>query len=251
VAGVLLGVARAMHASRPDPSTLREGSSTLAGGRRVQRARRALVVAQIAVSLPLLAAAGIFLRSLANARALDLGFRPESAMAIDVDVSAKDLTPASAHRLFDELHRRLRARADVAAVAFSNRAPVDISTPAVDVLIDTVQLAPGGHAPQATMYLASPEYFEVAGIPLLQGRAFRDTDRQDGPRVAVVNEAMARRFWSGQNAIGRQIRIGGDERRIQIVGIAATADTARSVRSPSRTPTAVRAERRPVRRRCW
>lgn len=219
--GLVLGAIPAMHASAPDlQSSLREESGTVTGGRRVARLRSALVVAQIAVSLLLLSAAGLFARSLVNARQLDLGFRPERAMAIDIDLSAKNLTAMDAHRTYEELARRLRARADVTHVAFSNRAPVDTSTPVVEIIVGDQIPAPGQRAPEATMYAASPEYFDAVGVPLLRGRAFREDDDVDAPRVAIVNDTMARRFWQGADAIGSRFRTAADGPAIEVVGIA-------------------------------
>jgi len=220
-AGVLLGAIPAIHGSRPDlQAALREESGTIAGGGRIARLRSGLVIAQVGVSLLLLSAAGLFGRSLVNARQLDLGYRPDAAVAVDLDITLRDVTPAGAHRIYEELARRLRTRGEVASVAFSNRAPVDFSTPFVDVRLDGVTLAPGQQTPRATMYRASPGYFEVVSIPILRGRAFRESDRLDTARVAIVNETMARRFWPGDEAIGRRFRTAANEAPVEIVGIA-------------------------------
>jgi putative ABC transport system permease protein len=80
--------------------------------------------------------------------------------------------------------------------------------------------APGQRAPEATMYTASPEYFEAVGVSLLHGRPFREDDELDAPRVAIVNETMARRFWHGSDAVGRRFRTAPDGPPIEIVGIA-------------------------------
>jgi predicted permease len=216
--GVLLGAMPALHASAPDvQAVLREDSRTTTAGRSVSRLRAVLVVGQIAVSVLLLSSAGLFIRSLANARHLDLGFRPEHGLAIDLDTNAKNLTPAQRLRLFDELAERLHARADVTSVAFSNRAPVDASTPSVDVIVGG---AAADHPPQATMYLASPEYFDAVSMPLIQGRAFDRADNMAAAKVAIVNRTMAERFWPGDRAIGQTFRTVAHGPAIQIVGIA-------------------------------
>jgi predicted permease len=231
-AGVILGVAPAVHASRANvAATLREDSGTVTGGRGLNRLRSGLVVAQVAVSLLLLSAAGLFTRSLANARQIDLGFDAQHAAAIDIDLSAKGLDSPQAHQLLDELHRRLRARSDVSHVAFSNRAPVDTSTPVVEVITGKQQVAPGQRAAEATMYTASPDYFDAISIPILRGRRFRDADTLDAPRVAIVNETMARRFWDG-DAIGQRFRTGADEPPIEVVGVARDS----RYRSPGELP---------------
>jgi predicted permease len=220
-AGVILGIVPALHASGPDVATvLREDSGTVTGGRAVTRLRSTLVIAQVAVSLLLLSAAGLFTRSLLNAQQLDLGFAPQHGMAIDVDLAAKNVTAANAHRLFDELARRLHTRSDVTHVAFSNRAPVDVSTPKVEVIVGDRPPADGQRAPEATMYAASPEYFDAVAIPVLHGRSFRQSDAFDAPRVAIVNETMSRRFWNGIDALGRRFRTAPDGPPIEVVGIA-------------------------------
>ena len=234
-AGALLGISPALQATRPDvPAALKEFSTAVAGGRRLLRLRRALVAGQLAMSLLLMSAAGLFVRSLENARGLDLGFNPDRGLAIDVDLAAAGVELDESRRLFDELHRRLRSRGDVAAVAFSNRAPVDASTPAVDLLVDGAAPAPGGRAPQATMHWASPEYFEALEIPILSGRAFTAADREGAPRVAIVNDVLARRFWAGGDAIGRTLRPGAGAEPVTIVGVARTA----RYRTPGEAPQA-------------
>ena len=221
VTGVLFGIMPAVHASRPELQTvLHEDSRTVTGGRRLSRVRSLLVVAQIAVSVLLLSSAGLFLRSLANARQLDLGFRPEHGLAIDINVKSKNLTPVQALRVFNELAIRLHARADVIAVAYSNRAPVDTSTPNVDVIVGDRVGGVDDPPPQATMYLASPEYFDAVSVPLLQGRAFRASDSTDAARVAIINQTMAERFWPGESALGRTFRTSATDPAIQIVGVA-------------------------------
>lgn len=220
-AGVILGLVPALHASGPDvAAVLREDSGTVTGGRAVTRLRSVLVVAQVAVSLLLLSAAGLFTRSLLNAQQIDLGFEPQHGMAIDVDLSAKNITTPNAHRLFDELTQRLHMRSDVTHVAFSNRAPVDASTPEVEVIIGDRPPAQGQRAPEATMYTASSEYFDAVAVPILHGRGFRESDGVDAPRVAIVNETMSTRFWKGIDALGQRFRTAPDGLPIEVVGIA-------------------------------
>jgi len=221
IAGLVLGAVPAVHASAPDlQASLREESAAVAGGRGIARLRSALVIAQIAVSLLLLSAAGLFTRSLVNVRQLDLGFTPDGALAVDIDLSAKNLSPGQAHRVYDELARRLRARGDVTHVAFSNRAPVDTSTPVVEILTADQVPPPGQRAPEATMYSASAEYFDAVGVRLLAGRTFRESDDAGAPRVAIVNETLARRFWPDADAVGRRFRTAVDGPSIEVVGIA-------------------------------
>ena len=219
--GALLGIIPAMQAIRSDVQpALIDDARVSTGGRRTALVRSALVVAQIAASVLLLSCAGLFARSLINSTRLDLGFAPDHAVAIDLDVSSKDLRPPDAHRLYDEIHRRLRARPGIVAVAFSNRAPIDTSTPSVNVIASDTAFTASMVPPQATMYHASPEYFEAISMSLVRGRPFNSSDDWTSGRVAIVNETMAERFWPSDNAVGMFFRTAPDEPPIQIVGIA-------------------------------
>jgi predicted permease len=215
--GALLGIIPAMQAMRADVQTILTGDPRIStSGRRTTMVRSTLVVSQIAASVLLLSCAGLFARSLINSNRLDLGFVPDHSLAIDIDVSSKDLTPADAHRLYEEIYGRLRTRPGISAVAFSNRAPIDTSTPTVNVIAGDTSMAP----PQATMYHASSEYFEAISMSLVSGRPFNSSDDGMSGRVAIVNETMAERFWPSQDAVGMIFRTTPDGPPIQIVGIA-------------------------------
>ena len=227
--GALLGIIPAMQAVNADvQSALTDDARISTGGRTTALVRSALVVAQIAASVLLLSCAGLFARSLINSTRLDLGFVPDHSVAIDIDLSAKDLTPADAHRLYEEIHRRLRTRPGILAVAFSNRAPIDTSTPSVNVIASDTNVAP----PQATMYHASPEYFEAISMSLVHGRPFNSSDGGMSGRVAIVNETMAERLWPAKDAVGMFFRTAPDGPPIQIVGIARNS----RYRSPGEEP---------------
>jgi predicted permease len=231
--GTLLGIIPAIQVIRPEVmSALTDDPRVSTGGRRTGLLRAGLVVAQIAASVLLLSSAGLFARSLINSSRVDLGFVPEGAAAIDIDLSSKDLTPSDAHRLYEEIHRRLRSHPGIVAVAFSNRAPIDTSTPSVDVIADDTTSAPGTKPPQATMYHASSEYFDAISMALVSGRAFNSSDNAMSRPVAIVNETMAERFWPTKDAVGMFFRTAPGGPPIQVVGIARNS----RYRSPGEQP---------------
>jgi predicted permease len=231
--GTLLGIIPAIQAARPDVvSALTDDPRVSTGSRRTGVVRSGLVVAQIAASVLLLSSAGLFARSLINSSRVDLGFVPEHAVAIDIDLSSKDLTPSDAHRLHEEIYRRLRSHPGIVAVAFSNRAPIDTSTPSIDVIADDTPFTPGTTPPQVTMYHASAEYFEAISMSLVSGRPFNPSDNAMGRPVAIVNETMAERFWPTKDAVGMLFRTTPGGPPIQIVGIARNS----RYRSPGEQP---------------
>jgi predicted permease len=230
--GTMLGMIGAMQVIRPGvTSALTDDPRVSTGSRRAALVRSALVVAQIAASVLLLSCAGLFARSLINSSRVDLGFAPEHAVAIDIDVSSKDLTAPDAHRLYEDIYRRLRSQPGIVAVAFSNRAPIDTSTPSVEVFATDASLT-SGTAPQATMYNASPEYFEAISMSLVTGRPFSLSDTAMAQPVAIINETMAERFWPGQDAVGMFFRTTRDGPPVRIVGVARNS----RYRSPGEQP---------------
>ena len=217
VAGVIFGLVPALRATQTDLACdLKERSGVARGG----TARSALVVAQVALSLVALIGAGLFARSLANAAHVDLGFAPERLGTVSFNLA--DWSYAEDRgREFDQ--RALDAAAAVPGVvsaALAKDLPLNVG------LARTV-LLPGKESEQGRFTLTSlvgPGYFRTLGIPLMTGRDFGAEDRRDGPRVAIVNQVAAAYYWPGENAVGKRIRFFGDERPVEVVGLARNAN---------------------------
>jgi predicted permease len=169
--------------------------------RRSGRARSVLVVVQLAVSVAVLASAGLLVRSFANAAALDLGFVPDGALSMSVSMQQR--RPASFYR---ELHDRLRALPGIEAVALADGAPVGggVNSGPIEIESRTAH----DDAIQAGINVVTPGFFDTLGIRRVEGRGFAEDDGETAPRAAIVSRAFAAAAWPGQSAIGKRIRHG-------------------------------------------
>jgi predicted permease len=217
--GLALAVGPAAWAMRVDTAAVSSaGEQRALGGATVTATRRLLVAAQAGVSLTLVVGAVLFSRSLAALSAEDLGFPAAGLVALDFDL-APDVPPAESAVLAREALTRIARLPGVTATAMSNRAPVDRSLPEVEV-----RLTPTGPTVgDASLSLATEDYFATVGVPLLAGRAFSRQESDRGDSVAVVNETMARRLWPGADAIGRAVVVGPGAETLRIIGVARDA----------------------------
>ena len=240
--GLLLGIVPALHLSIGDmQADLQEsgwGSSTTRSSTRV---RNFFIVAQVALTLVLLVGAGLLGRSFQHLLAVSPGFETESAVAMSISQAHPD-TPSdgreNAH-LYQRLLERLRSLPGVIAVGGVNSLPLtdegangtfiiqNGTEPAktIDELTrEFSALAGSGRLGDADFRVASAGYFAAMRIPLLRGRFFSEADGADAPQVAIVNQALVRRYWPNENPIGKQLQFGGmdgDLHLLQVVGVAA------------------------------
>ncbi len=202
--GILFGLAPAWNAARPDVLAALKDGSNAGSGRSGQRLQGALVVVQVALSLLLLAAGGLLLRSLAKATAVPVGFDRESAgevVTLSFDPVTQGYKPARAEQFREAMLERARSLPGVRAAALAELLPLSNRAIADD-------FAPEGRSPESKEQIffttVSPGYFATLGIPLVAGRDFTPEDRSGAPAVAVVNETLARRFWPGVSPLGRR-----------------------------------------------
>jgi putative ABC transport system permease protein len=185
----------------------RAGARTLAGGR--SRLRSALVVAEVAVALVMLVGAGLLARTFLNLRQVPLGFEPERVLAMEVALPESRYPARADWRGF---HERLVAQAQ-AVPGVESAAVVTLRPLWGAVGMDwrfTVEGQSDEEAernPLLNFESVSPAYFETMGIPIRRGRALRDTDDESQPGAIVVSEAMARRYWPGQDPIGKRLKL--------------------------------------------
>ncbi|HXJ91934.1 MAG TPA: ABC transporter permease, partial [Terriglobia bacterium] len=245
-----LGTATALRSAGADPqAALAEGSRGAAGSLASQRLARVLVGVQLAVTLVLLAGAGLLGRSLLRVLSVDPGFRTSNIVSMELEVPAspatmanywdsiKDTKPA---KLMSGIFERLRTLPGVEQVGGTSALPLGESgdcPPGKFLLLDREpQLdpskpedgarlehlfvtAPGG---EADYCVSSRDYFTALGIPLLQGRLFNEHDTADAPHAAVISQSLARATWPNQNPLGRTIEFGnmdGDLRLLTVVGV--------------------------------
>jgi putative ABC transport system permease protein len=218
--GVIFGCAPAVQLARAGVaamlSTLRSTGRTTGGSG--ERVRQVLIVGECAASVVLLVVAGLLLRSFVSLRQVDPGFTPSGLVTTRIVLPAERYgTPASQAQFFDRLLDRVRSAPGVSSAALAGRLPFagGNSTRSIDLEKST-----GPDKPVAGFRVVSTSYFDVVEQPLRRGRAFTDRDTADAPFVAVVNEAMARKYWAGADPIGQRFRIGSDPHWTEIVGIA-------------------------------
>jgi putative ABC transport system permease protein len=211
--GVLFGLAPALQSARTDlNSTIKEGGRSGAASQASGRARAALVVAEIAVSLMLLVGAGLLLRSFLRLQQVSAGFSAPPGQVLTMLISPAGQKYRDSHAVlafYDEVVRRARGVRGVAAAAVSASLPPDRQGDADTFGIEGQPLAPGELNPIVSDASVGPDFFRVLGIPLLQGRYFTDHDNSNSAPVAIVSEGFARRFLSNQQPIGKRIAQSG------------------------------------------
>lgn len=212
VTGLLFGLAPALRATRPDLLAALRNESTLLGR---FGPRNALVVIQVALSLVLLASAGLFLRSLQNASSIDLGLRPENVLLMAVDPKLNHYSPAQTQQFLSQLRERVSALPGVRSVSFLDSIPLSIGGTSFDFNVERGQ-GGGAQTVNADVYYVGGGFFETLGIPLLRGRDFNL--RSDDEHVATINETMAQRLFGNADPIGREMS--ADKTRYTIIGLA-------------------------------
>ncbi|MGH9861447.1 MAG: ABC transporter permease [Candidatus Acidiferrales bacterium] len=220
--GVIVGLLPALRASRTNLNdTLREGGRSLSAGAGRHRARNVLVVAQVAVSLVLLVAAGLFVRSLGNAQSVDLGFEPRGLLNLSMDPSQMGYDEAGTRNFYESLEQRVRALPGVALTAFAHSSPMGYYNLGDYLNIEGREAPDDARRPLAGYNTIGLDYLKLMRIPLLRGRAFTPADNAASRPVAIVNEFMAAKFWPGEEAVGKRFSITGAKGPyIEIVGIA-------------------------------
>ena len=217
-AGLFAGLAPAIQGSAVDLSTaMKQGGVHEA--RRSTRLRAAFVVIQVALSVVLLAVAGLFVRSLRQTLAVDPGFVAEGVFHAGFSLGPHGYDAARGRQLADRLIERLRARPEVAGAALASSAPLSgtVNTWGVRRLD-----RPGDESVSTVWSAVDPGFIELLGVRLLAGRAISSTDAQNGPLIAVVNETLVQRLWPGdapQQVIGRQFH--GFDGPVTVVGVIA------------------------------
>lgn len=217
VSGTLFGLIPALRSTRVDPvDSLRDGARASAGGFGRPRAniQQLLVIAQTSVAVVLLIGAGLFVRSLQRELQVPAGFVADGALRVRV-VMPQQLDAAGRLRLAERMQEELGAIPSVRAVAIGSDVPLGGSSSAAFI-----------HVPELDQryryyrHSVMPDFFSALGIPLVDGRAFTADDRSESPPVVLINQSTARRFWPGESAIGKRIRLGdATAPEVTVVGV--------------------------------
>ena len=210
LAGILVGLAPAMTTLRRDlrPSGEESGRS-VSGGTSTRRIRRALVVAEFALAIVLLVGAGLLVRSWRNVNNIDPGFKPERVLAMRVSAPTTFDLAAQRNNLFQRVLEQVQAIPGVESAGIAG----DLFTINPRERVLTVERDDGPFSDRLRLPAdeVSADFFKTLGTPLLRGRTFSNQDRPDAPRVAIINDALARRSWPGADPVGRRFRFGPRE----------------------------------------
>jgi putative ABC transport system permease protein len=211
--GLFFGLAPSVRGAREEGAeTLREGGKTSsASSRSMGRTRRRLVIVEVALAIIMLSGATLMVRSLRNLEAIDLGFNASNVLSMRISLPLPQYADDKAARFLDDLTQRLRSQPGVIAAGAVEDLPVADGNSIWSISLDGAPVTSVAKAPTAMPQKVTPEYFTVMRIPVLRGRAFTDVDRPDAPLVAVVNEAMVRKYWAGSEPLGHTVRMLNDK----------------------------------------
>ncbi|HEX4386068.1 MAG TPA: ABC transporter permease [Myxococcales bacterium] len=219
-AGLFVGLLPALQISRLDVASALKDASPQASGR--ARMRSALVVAEVALAVVLLAGAGLVLRTLWNLRQTPLGFQPARVLTLRVDLPGARYTQvAQQTEFFDRLLAGVATQPGVQAAGIVSELPLGGNHLTHNALIKGAPPVLEGAEPEVGAHVVSGGYFPALQIPLLEGRLFDARDRADTAQVVIVNAAFARKFFSGRSAIGSRLRFSREEhpRWMTIAGV--------------------------------
>ena len=223
VTGVLFGLVPALRASSPDlVSAIKDEAS--AQGYRRSRLRNSLVIAQVTLCMVLLIGASLFVRSLSKAKVIDPGFEPSNVAVLQLDPGLQQYDDARGKQFYRQLLQNVEALPGVERATVAELVPLAFSNMETTLWIEGEAPRAPGQRISTYFNRVGPGYFSVIKMPLVRGREFTDQDREGAPRVTVINEEFARRFWPGQDALGKRVSWSGPEGPwIEVVGIARNA----------------------------
>jgi predicted permease len=223
VTGLIFGLAPALQSTKPNLTrALKDEPGTARVGR--FRIRGAFVAAQVAGTTLLLVTAGLFTRALGRAGTIDLGFDPAPVQVLNLELQVHSYTSEQVRDFAERLLERAAAIPGVAAAAATDFLPLNMGNQETVVAVDGREQRPDVGMFQTDFATVTPEFFGALALPLARGRPFRATDREGSAPVAIINEALARRIWPGEDPVGKQLRVGGvDGTLSEIVGVARNA----------------------------
>ena len=221
--GILFGLYPALHTTRPDLMTvLKASSGQPSGARAAARFRNALVTAQIGLSMTLLVAAGLFIKSLANVSRVDLGLATENVVMFELSPVLNGYQPDRSRTLYQQVEDELAALPGVSSVTAGRVPLIAGNNWGNSVNVQGFQRGPDVDN-NSRFNMIGPGYFSTLGIPLVAGREFTLSDGLAAPKVAVVNQTFAKKFGLGGDAVGKFMAVGSGELDIQIVGLVTDA----------------------------
>jgi ABC-type antimicrobial peptide transport system permease subunit len=219
--GLLFGLAPALHASRSDVvPILKDDSST--GRRRPSRLRSAFVVAQVTCSTLLLIGAGLFIQSLQQARAIDVGFDPSHLVVMSLNPALQGYDQRRGRALYDRVLATVGAVPGVSSASLAANVPLGLGVSRRVTVIDGYRRQPGEDT-ETAYNVVGPRYFDTLRIALLRGRSFTEADGPDASPVVIVNDAFARRYWPNGDSLWQRLSANGSQGPFrEIIGVVRT-----------------------------
>ncbi len=233
---LIFGLAPALHATRDAADGLKEDRGG-AGGRRSQRWQRALVVAEVTLSVTLLVTAGLFIRSFLQVQNVDPGFHPANVLTMRVSFRSAEDSPDVARNFYRRVFDSLSSLPGVLQVGAVSGLPLTGQGSSGTVTVDTRAVPPDQAAPEADLRVATPGYFEAMGIRLIRGRTFDTRDTESSAPCAIIDETLAAKYWPGEDPVGKRLKRGGSGSTspwITVIGVVAHVRY-RTLEAPSRT----------------
>ena len=231
--GILFGLIPGLASAKPElTEALKEGGRSSTTGARRNQLRNSLVVVEIALALVLLVGAGLLLKSYARVQNIDPGFERTNILTAELDLprpkypgsASPDYNKGAAITNFwNEALRRIQQLPGVEAAAFTNVLPLSGSNTDSSFAIEGREMRPNEPGPDEEIRDITPDYFRALKTPLLRGRFFTEADNADAPEVVIINDALAKKYWPNEDALGKRITF-SDPRKpnpkwVTIVGI--------------------------------
>jgi putative ABC transport system permease protein len=220
--GVLAGTLPAVQATRTNVfEALKESTRAAAGGRRRNRTRNTLVMAEVTLSIVLLVGAGLMIRSFMEVQRVDPGFESDSRITVQMNIPpATTPTPQAYRQFLSQLVERVEAIPGVVSAASINALPLGGMNTAMEVQAEGQVPAEDGSLPSAGWRIITPGYFKTMGVPLLKGRQFTDDDDWQSELVVLISQVLAERMWPDEDPIGKRALLWAmPDRTATIIGV--------------------------------
>jgi putative ABC transport system permease protein len=225
LSGLIFGLAPALQSSRFDLNeSLKEGGRTSSQAASKHRWRKLLVVSELALAVILVSSAGLLVKSLWRLQEVNLGVNPDHVLTMQVMLVGKQYDDENQVRSFySRLLDQLKTLPGVRSVAVTNSLPPDFTEYSSGFAIEGHSAPQGADQRVAYFVQVSPDYFRTLGIPMRSGRVFAESDTANTARVMLINETLARRFFPGEDPIGKRVNIGSETDPLwnQVVGVVA------------------------------
>ncbi len=221
--GIVAGLVPALQAPRADVAeVLKAGGRSGGASTGHHRFRNALVIAQVAVSLLLLACAGFFVRSFQNSSHVDMGFRVDHTLMMSMDLGLQGYNEARGQQFYRQASARVKSISSVRGASFSAYIPMGYDNSIVNVYPEGRPIDAKAGDETSFYDLVQPDYFRAVGVPVIKGREFTEADSASAAKVAIINEAFAGKIWPGEDPIGKSFQTERNGPQIQVVGLTRT-----------------------------